>query len=199
MVSVLIDYRVKSRHKTTPYESVKDAKSAMRFLRSHANEYGIKSEEMVASGGSAGGHLAAAVSMLSGVNEDTDNLSVSSKAIAKILYNAFIDNGPMGFEHKRMGERYLEISLMHNITKGTPPTIFFLGDKDKLIPVATAYEFKEKMEAVGSRCDAFIYKDQEHGFFNKERQENDRCKLESTRETDVFLQFIDILKGKTTI
>ncbi|AWV97646.1 alpha/beta hydrolase [Arcticibacterium luteifluviistationis] len=199
VLSALVDYRVKSRHKTTPYESVKDAKSAMRFLRSNAKKYSINSKKMVAAGGSAGGHLAAAVSMLSGVNEDTDDLSVSSKASASILYNAVIDNGPTGFEHKRMGEHYLEISPMHNITKGAPPAIFFLGDKDKLIPVSTAYEFKAKMEAVGSRCDVFIYKDQPHGFFNKGKQENDRCYIETTREADVFLQSIGILKGKATL
>lgn len=199
VLSALVDYRVKSRHKTTPYESVKDAKSAMRFLRSNAKTYGINTKKMVAAGGSAGGHLAAAVSMLPGLNEDTDDLSVSSKASASILYNAVIDNGPNGFQNERMGDRYLEISPMHNIKDGAPPAIFFLGDKDKLIPVNTAYEFKTKMEAVGSRCDVFIYKDQPHGFFNKGRQENDKCYIETTREADVFLQSIGILKGKESI
>lgn len=41
MVTVLVDYRVKSRHGTTPYESVKDAKSSIRFLKAHADELRI--------------------------------------------------------------------------------------------------------------------------------------------------------------
>jgi len=59
MITVLADYRVKSRHNTTPYESVADAKSAIRFLRQHAEELNINPNKIVASGGSAGGHLAA--------------------------------------------------------------------------------------------------------------------------------------------
>ena len=35
MVTVLVDYRVKNRHGTTPYESVKDAKSAIRYLKTN--------------------------------------------------------------------------------------------------------------------------------------------------------------------
>ena len=64
LITVLADYRVKNRHNTTPFESVKDAKSAMRYLRIHAKEYGIHPNKIIASGGSAGGHLAAATTML---------------------------------------------------------------------------------------------------------------------------------------
>lgn len=92
MISVLVDFRVKNKHGTTPFESVKDAKSSIRFLKSNADKYGIDINKIVASGGSAGGHLAAATSMLSGINEDTDNLSITPKASALVLYNPVIDN-----------------------------------------------------------------------------------------------------------
>ncbi|MFB9057346.1 alpha/beta hydrolase [Mariniflexile ostreae] len=199
MVSVVVDYRVKNRNQSTPFDAVKDAKTAMRFLRSHAKDFGIHPEKIIAAGGSAGGHLAAATSMLPGINETTDNVSVSPKANALILYNPVIDNGKGGYGYERIGDRYLEFSPIHNITKGAPPTIFFLGDRDKWIPVATAYSFKEKMEAVGSRCDIFIYKNQAHGFFNKGKQEGDKYYIETTREADVFLQSLGYLKGKATL
>ena len=199
MVSVVVDYRVKNRQNTTPFESVKDAKSAMRYLKIHAKEFGINTKKMVASGGSAGGHLAAATSLLSGLNEITDDVSVSSKASALVLFNPVIDNSKEGYGYKRVGERYLEISPMHNITKGAPPTLFLLGSKDKHIPVSTAYLYKEKMEKVNSRCDVKIYEGQEHGFFNQWKKEGPKYFKITLLETDLFLQSLGYLKGKATL
>ncbi|MRX65313.1 alpha/beta hydrolase [Maribacter luteus] len=199
MISVLVDYRVKNEHGTTPFEAVKDAKSAMRFLKTKADEYGIDTDKIVASGGSAGGHLAAATSLLPGINEETDDLSISPKASALVLYNPVIDNSEKGYGYERIGDRYLGFSPLHNIKKGAPPTIFFLGDKDKYIPVSTAYDYKAKMEAVGSRCDVFIYENQEHGFFNRGKQKGDKYYVETTLEADAFLRSIGYLKGKPTL
>ncbi|MFW2377147.1 MAG: alpha/beta hydrolase fold domain-containing protein, partial [Cellulophaga baltica] len=53
MVTVLVDYRVQSRHKTTPFDAVRDAKSAIRYLRSKAKKLHINPKKIVASGGSA--------------------------------------------------------------------------------------------------------------------------------------------------
>ncbi len=61
MVCFLPDYRVYSRQHTSPFESLKDAKSAIRFIRKHADEFHIDGDKLVGSGGSAGGHLAAAL------------------------------------------------------------------------------------------------------------------------------------------
>lgn len=198
MVTAVVDYRVKSRNKTTPFDAVKDAKSAMRYLKIHAKDFGIDTSKMVASGGSAGGHLAAATTLLSGLNEATDNLEISPKATALVLFNPVIDNGEGGYGYERIGDRYMEISPMHNITEGAPPTIFFLGDKDKHIPVATGEEYKSRMDAVGSRCDLFIYEGQEHGFFNKVKKEG-KYYYETVYQTDLFLQSLGYLKGKATI
>lgn len=201
MIGVLVDYRVKSRHKTTPYESVKDAKSAIRFLKKNAKELNIDPHKIVASGGSAGGHLAAAVPLATKINESTDDLAINTEVSALILYNPVVDNGPgpNGFQHEHMGKKWAEISPSDNIIKGAPPTLFLLGDQDHLIPVAVADDFKQKMNAVGSRCDVFIYKGQGHGFFNRGRQEDDKYYLETTRQADLFLKSLGFIKGKPKI
>lgn len=199
MVAAVVDYRVKKRQGTTPFEAVKDAKSAMRYLKIHAKEFGIDTGKMVAAGGSAGGHLAAATTLLPGLNEATDNLSVNPKANALVLYNPVIDNSKEGYGYERIGDRYLEISPMHNITKGAPPTLFLLGSKDKWIPESTAYAYQEKMEAVGSHCDVIIYEGQEHGFFNKWKKEGPKYYKETNLAADKFLQSLGYLKGKATL
>lgn len=167
MIAILVDYRVKTRQGTTPFESLKDAKSAMRYLRKNAEKFGIDPQKIVASGGSAGGHLAAACYTNETINEDSDDLTISSKPNALVLFNPVIDNSKEGYGYERVKERYLEFSPLHNIRKGFPPTVFFLGTKDILVPVSTAESFKQKIESVGGHCDLFLYKDQGHGFFNQ--------------------------------
>jgi acetyl esterase/lipase len=189
MITVLVDYRVKSRHNTTPFESLKDAKSAIRYLRQHAEDLGIDANRIVASGGSAGGHLAAACFTNESLNESSDDLAISPKPNALVLFNPVIDNGKDGYGFERIGEAYITFSPIHNVKKGFPPTIFFLGTNDKLIPVSTAQNFKQKIEALGGRCDLFLFDNQPHGFFNKEPYLS-----ETIAKADSFLMSLNYIK-----
>lgn len=189
MITVLVDYRVKTKHNTSPFECVKDAKSAIRYLRQHAEPLGIDANRIVASGGSAGGHLAAACFTNESLNESTDDLAISAKPNALVLFNPVIDNGKDGYGFERIGEAYVAFSPIHNVKKGFPPTIFFLGTNDKLIPVSTAQNFKQKIEEVGSRCDLFLFDNQPHGFFNKEPYLS-----ETIAKTDSFLMSLTYIK-----
>jgi acetyl esterase len=166
------EYRVKSRQGTSPFESLKDAKSAIRFIRAHAEDLGVNPNKIIASGGSAGGHLAVAAAVIEGYNEESDDLSVSCVPDALVLFNPVFDNGPGGYGYERVGEQYKDFSPLHNLRKGMPPAIVFLGTEDELIPVETASYFKTVMEKVGSRCDLFLYEGEGHGFFNYRNLEN---------------------------
>ena len=105
MVCFLADYRIQSVQHTTPFESLKDAKSAVRFIREHAAEFHVDPKKLVASGGSAGGHLAAATALIKGFNDKSDDLSISCVPNALILFNPVIDNGPAGYGYERIGEK----------------------------------------------------------------------------------------------
>jgi acetyl esterase/lipase len=198
MITVLADYRVKSRQGTTPFEAVNDAKSAIRYLREHAKELNVNPKKIVGSGGSAGGHLAAACGNVPGLDERGEDLSISSKPNALVLFNPVYDNGPDGYGYERIGERYPEISSMHNIKKGSPPAIVFLGTNDRLIPVSTAERYKEKMNAVGSRCELFLYEGAGHGFFNFGRNDGEYYQ-KTVHEADLFLISLKYLKGQPKI
>jgi acetyl esterase/lipase len=187
---ILVDYRVKEKHKSTPFESLKDAKSAIRYIRAHATDLHIDSSKIIASGGSAGGHLAAAAAIITDYNESTDNLAISSVPNALVLFNPVFDNGPGGYGYERIGDAYKSFSPLHNIKAGAPPSIVFLGDKDHLVPVETAKYFKQVMEKVKSRCDLFIYEGQGHGFFNYKNLEYYK---KTVSETDTFLQSLGYL------
>ncbi|UXX81024.1 alpha/beta hydrolase [Reichenbachiella carrageenanivorans] len=166
LVCFLVDYRTKNQNGTTPFESLKDAKSAMRFIRKNAERFHVDSTQIIASGGSAGGHLAAATALVEGYNDDGDDSSQSCIPDALVLFNPVIDNGPGGYGYGRIGEDYRFFSPLHNIKKGAPPTLIMLGTNDKLIPVVTAQYYQKVMDVVGSRCDLRLYEGGTHGFFN---------------------------------
>lgn len=196
LICFLVDYRVKDRQQSTPFESLMDAKSAIRFIRKHADELQIDTSKIIASGGSAGGHLAAATALIDDYNECTDDLTVSCIPNALVLFNPVIDNGPEGYGYERIGTEYKKFSPIHNIKKGTPPTIFFLGTKDKFIPVETADYFRVIMERVESRCDLKLYDGQGHGFFN---YRNFEYYKKTVFETDKFLKSLGYINTEPVI
>tara|TARA_R110002073_G_scaffold43606_2_gene121572 strand:- start:6063 stop:6941 length:879 start_codon:yes stop_codon:yes gene_type:complete len=167
MVAFSADYRVKSRNKTTPFESVKDAKSAVRWIRGHAAELGIDPEKIVASGGSAGGHIAACTGVIQGEEEAGEDLTVSSRPNAMILFNPVLDTTAKGYGLSKVGEtRQTDISPCHHVKPGIVPTLLLHGTADTTVPFENAERFTRLMEAAGNRCQLEAFEGQNHGFFN---------------------------------
>jgi len=196
MVGIRVEYRVIPKGDSgPPVVCCQDAKSAMRWVRAHAAELGIDPERIAAAGGSAGGHLAAFSSMVAGNDDPSDDLTISPKGNALVLFNPVFDNGPDGgWGASRIGDRYKEFSPAHNITSNTPPMVVLLGDKDQLISTNVLERFKANMTKAGVRCDPHVYAGQPHGFFNKEPY-----KTATLIEADKFLTSLGWLKGEPTL
>jgi acetyl esterase len=196
MVAIEADYRhVGKDSKEPPIVCVNDAKSAIRWVRSHAAELGIDPTRIASGGGSAGGHLAAFVGMVEGNDDPQDDKSISPKSNAMCLFNPVFDNGPGGWGTERVGDRYPEFSPAHNITKDDPPAIVFLGSEDKLVPVKALETFKANMDRVGVRCETRVYEGQPHGFFNYGKSGNKYYNV-TVKEMDAFLVEMGWLKPK---
>lgn len=146
MVAVCPDYRTQSRHGTTPFESVKDARSAMRFLKKNGHKFGIDTSRIVASCGSAGGHLAACTALIDEVNESTGDLSISPVPYALGLFNPVVDTGKLGYGYEKVKGREFEISPVHQIGKGVPPTLIMHGKADKTVPYENVVQFSQSMK-----------------------------------------------------
>lgn len=196
MVGIRVEYRcIPKGDKGPPVVCCNDAKSAMRWVRAHAADLGVDPQRIAASGGSAGGHLAAFSTLVEGMDDPMDDLKISPKANALVLFNPVFDNGPDGgYGADRIGNRYKEFSPAHNVTTTAPPTVVFLGGEDSLISPVVLERFKTNMIKVGVRCDTHIYEGQPHGFFNK-----DPYMTATLIETDKFLASLGWLKGEATL
>jgi len=179
VVAITADYRVGSRQQVKPTACVADAKSALRWVRTHAARLGIDPQRIAAGGGSAGGHLAAAIVTLTDFEEPGEDHPISSRPNACVLFNPALVLAPLpGLDLKSAGERISaerfgtdpqKISPAHHVTAGTPPTIIFHGKADTTVPYATAEAFTRVMQAAGNRCELVGYEGQGHGFFNANR------------------------------
>ena len=166
MVAASAEYRVKSRHGTTPWECVRDGKSAVRWLRANARRLGIDPDRIAAGGGSAGGHVGACTGTVDGLDEPGEDAGVSSKPNAMVLFNPVIDTGPEGYGYERLKEKYKTISPVDHVTPGVPPTIIFHGTRDTTVPVANVELFQTRMKKTGNRCELITFAGAGHGFFN---------------------------------
>jgi len=137
--------------------------------------------------------------MVDGLDDPADDLAVSPKANAMLLFNPVFDNGPEGgWGHQRVGDRYKEFSPAHNVSADDPPTVVFLGSQDKLIPVKTVEGFKAAMEKAGARCETHLYEGQGHGFFNVGNA-GGKYYYETMLATDRFLESLGWLTGPPTL
>jgi len=188
MVAISAAYRTRNDHGTPPSACVEDGKSAIRWLRAHAAELGVDPDRIVAGGGSAGGHVAAATATVETFDNPEDP-KISALPNALVLFNPVYDNGPKGYGHDRVMEYWRDFSPMHLIHDGMPPAIVFLGTEDSLIPVVTAKAFQHRMQALGIRSDLHLYEGQKHGFFNQNRYH------QTLHATDRFLRSLGYLEG----
>lgn len=163
--AIAAEYRVTSRHASTPFDSVEDARTAIRWIRQQSVSWGLEHAPIVAGGGSAGGHLALCAAMFP---QDTDKDGPDYIPDALLLYNPVVDTTSTGFAAgvQRFNGREHELSPTHAIHPNLPPMLIFHGTEDKAVPLHNVIQFQRKMEAAGNRCELCTFKGRGHGFFN---------------------------------
>jgi acetyl esterase/lipase len=191
VVTIRPFYRTRDSHGVSPKECVKDAKSALRFIRANARDLGIKPDLIAAGGGSAGGHLAAACALIKDFNHPQDDLTVSPVPNALVLFNPVLDNGPKGYGYNRVKLYYKRFSPLHNLRDSIPPTLILLGDQDALFKKNSALKFIRIAKRINEKCKLILYEDQVHGFFNPS---NKKYHVHTIQMTDEFLQQLGYLR-----
>ena len=191
MVGVVADYRVRGRHNSTPYQSIADAKTAMRWLRRRASSLGIDPARILAGGGSAGGHLALATAMIDGFDEPTDDRSTPAAPNGLVLFNPAIDT-TREISRDRFGDRGRDASPIHHVRAGLPPMVIFHGRADMTVPFSDAESLCAAVKGAGNRCELFGYDEATHGFFNQQVA-GGRWFRETLLEADRYLTKMEYL------
>ncbi len=189
MVGISVEYRLISKDKTTPFESVMDAKSAVRWVREHRKELGIDPKRIVTSGGSAGGHVAACTAIIEGV-EDDKNLKVSSVPNAMILFNPVVNTTKEGYGVDKLVGQETALSPVHHVRPKLPPTLVMHGTRDTTVPYKNAVDFVAEMKDKGNDCRLISAFGENHGFFNSpnfRKSSGDRNFKRSMYESAKFL------------
>lgn len=173
MVAISAEYRVRSRHGTTPFDAVDDARRAVSWVRAHAAEIGVDGGRIAAGGGSAGGHLAACTGVIRDCDAERD-----SKPNALVLFNPVTVFAPVdeiegddrarqaGIMGRLDGQDGTPISPYHHVDDSAPPTIVFHGEADTIVPFRTAELFTKAMRDADTLCELHAYPGEDHGFFN---------------------------------
>ncbi len=169
MIAITADYRVRSRHGVRVVDCVNDAKAAIAWVREHAQRLGIDPQKIAASGGSAGGHLAACTGTLEGYGSN-------ERPNAMILFNPAATLAPIaGWEPgardlvpgaDRLGAPAAALSPAHHIGPHTPPTLILHGKQDTTVSYGSVVAFDAAMKNAGRPCTLVGYEGAGHGFFN---------------------------------
>ena len=136
---------------------ITDAKSAIRWMKQHADELGVDPRCLIVGGGSAGGHIAVLATTNPGLNDPADPQGFDTTVAAYLLFNpAFIAKDSADSE----------VDVMQHLTAAFPPAILFFGTKDgwKIGSDAAL----QKLKTLGNTtAELWTAEGQAHGFFRQ--------------------------------
>ena len=196
IVTFSVQYRLSIENGVTPHrtispiESLMDAKSAIRWVRENSGKFQIDRNRIVASGQSAGGHLALCTAMIEDYNEKSDNLKTSCRPDALLLFSACV-NAVEGWCDRLLTDRrnkIWSISPFHNIKGGLPPMIEFHGIDDEQVPKWTVQFFEIEMKNKGNYFEQHMYEGRKHYLGGENPKYSRYYDDEILKVTDDFLR-----------
>jgi acetyl esterase len=150
MVAFSAQYRLADRKAITPLDQLEDAYDVVRWVRAHADEYGVDRNRIVAHGVSAGGYLAA---MAAGQKDD------AARPNALVLWSPGVGAGDDPyFNGLLLGRaRGTDVSPQTTMRAPMPPMIIISGVVDSVTPDAEARAYCDRAIRQRSACEMHSY------------------------------------------
>ncbi len=165
--TMAINYRLAPEH---PFPAqIDDCKSAVRFMRKNAAKYKIDPNRLGAVGYSAGGHL---VALLGTTDQscglegpDSDGTSTRLQCVvaggAPCDFRLMPADGDglaywLGGTRAEKPQVYELASPAKFVTKDDPPTLFFHGDADRLVPIISPRAMIKAMADAGVETRLYV-------------------------------------------
>ncbi len=179
-----------SQPDSTVMEIIEDMNRGIRYIRYHADEYGIDKNRIGVTGGSAGGHLSLMLATRGGPGnlaaEDPVDRESSAVQVVAIFYpvtdllnlgestenpgdggppKSFVKAfGPDATDMDRWKEMGRECSPIYFVDENLPPTLIYHGDADTLVPLDQSKRFVEKAKENGRQIELVVQPGGGHGW-----------------------------------
>jgi acetyl esterase/lipase len=147
--------------------AIEDCKAAVAWVRAHAAEYGGRADQIVAMGGSAGGHLAAMLALTPGVARFQPGFEEADTRVqgAVVLYGVPDLEGVFSDERAHRGmamllervvlrrrfrddpEPFRAASPLRWASPEAPPMLLVHGTHDRIVPIGESRRFAEALRA----------------------------------------------------
>ncbi|MEM1085863.1 MAG: alpha/beta hydrolase fold domain-containing protein [Verrucomicrobiota bacterium] len=171
---------------------IHDCKAAIRYLRGHAEKFGIDPEKIAVWGTSAGGHLVSMLGTSGGVKElegDLGDFDDQSSAVSCVMnyfgpqnFNSMIDQQSkidrspdkgypeallLGGSVQERGGLAKQASPVTWVSSDDPPFLTAHGTKDPVVPFAQGEEIHTALEKAGVESELVRVEGAGHGFASK--------------------------------
>jgi len=185
-VGVTVEYRLVPAARFPA--QVEDCKAAVRWLRTNAGKYRIRSDRIGVVGFSAGGHLASMLGVTGkddGFDSSGGNTEEFSRVQAVVSFFGPTDfttrDWPKDLEQEVIApflggsfadrsDTYQKASPVTYASKDAPPFLFFHGSEDKLVPVDQSKRLGEKLKSLGMPAEVVVLEGEGHGFTDANNQ-----------------------------
>ncbi|MFC7681739.1 alpha/beta hydrolase [Paenibacillus sp. GCM10028914] len=175
----------------SPIDSLYNAKSAIRWIRENSELLGINTNKVIAAGASAGGYLSLCSAMIDHFNDPSDNIMISSKPNATVIFNGGVDSNVLINLFPELSDDLRIASPINHIRENLPPCILFHGTQDVNIRLEEIINFSEINQLKGNLTRLVTFEGLGHGFFNYGVHEN-KPYIQTIQETETFLKEINM-------
>jgi len=169
------------RHGSSPKyvvpEAVEDVRRAVRYIRLHAEEFGVDPDRLGAYGWSAGGHLSLMLGTTAAAGDPQakdEVLRTGNRVAVVVAYFAPTDIVPFVSEDSKYYHQFPALqfdaeladdcSPLFHVSADDPPTLLIHGDKDELVPLKHSTDIKDAFDDKNVPAELMVIKDAGHGF-----------------------------------
>ncbi|PPG64124.1 hypothetical protein C5C27_04370 [Rathayibacter sp. AY2B7] len=175
-----IDYRLSTEDEASWSTSISDVRCAVGWIHDHADTYGIDSERVAISGGSAGANLA----LLAGYTSDdpapagcgantsvraivdfygpTDLSALESESGSTVAVDMM--HTYLGATAEEEPERYADLSPITHVSASSPPTLLLHGTHDGMVPSSQSEKLAAALNAARVDHRLVLISGAQHGF-----------------------------------
>ncbi|MBP7951130.1 MAG: prolyl oligopeptidase family serine peptidase [Verrucomicrobiales bacterium] len=161
------------RHGSSPLfrvpDCIADVRLAVRFIRSHAANYGVDPARLGVFGASAGGHLSL---MLGTTGEDSGHLAAVVAIFPPTELKSYLESDKMRTQFPALqfdAATWKAVSPLEHVTADDTPSLLLHGDKDTLVPDKHSREILQAFKDKNVPAELLMFPGAGHGF-NKDQQ-----------------------------